>query len=391
MKLSLPGIGYKQGGRTMVVTAMNPVALVKTVSQPDQWNPLGNQPHGNRPQDKGHREGIAQYLENVDNYVIGAAVLYVSPQEAQWEPTDTPPPGESVCPGTLHLSYGAEFDVGDGQHRIGGYSDVIQRHDSDDPLIKRLRESGQPVVIVIDDNPLNRAQDFTDLQRNAKPPSASIGLSMDRRQPINRLLINLIQDASAVPLFKGGERIEFLKDSPGKLSAKLFSYKTVRYFGGTVLIGTSQRTTSGWDKAVNAYVEANPNKAKATLTELWNGLGQIPDLADVITEKQAAAAIREYTYLASAGVLYAMAYALYLVTTEDKVKLADATKALATVSFTRPTRPFVDDDGKPQPLTKADTVFAGTLVDPDTGKVGSGRPAWEAAAQELRAAIKAAL
>ena len=97
---------------------------------------------------------------------------------------------------------------------------------------------------MIDDSPLNRAQDFTDLQRNAKPPSASIGLSMDRHQPINRLLIALVQDATAIPPFKGGDRIEFLKDSPGKLSTKLFSYKTVRYLSGTVLIGTSQRTTA---------------------------------------------------------------------------------------------------------------------------------------------------
>ena len=51
---------------------------------------------------------------------------------------------------------------------------------------------------------------------------------------------------------------------------------------------------------------------------------------------------------------------------------------------------MLDDEGQPvlEPLTKHDTIFAGTLVDPFNGKVGSGRPAWEAAAQDLRKAIK---
>ena len=61
----------------------------------------------------------------------------------------------------------------------------MARHAEDgDPVLERLRASGQPAVVVIDDEPLNRAQDFTDLQKNAKPPSSSIALSMDRRQPV---------------------------------------------------------------------------------------------------------------------------------------------------------------------------------------------------------------
>jgi len=49
--------------------------------------------------------------------------------------------------------------IGDGQHRIGAYSDVIStRPDADDPVIKRLHASGQPIIVVIDDNPLHRAQ-----------------------------------------------------------------------------------------------------------------------------------------------------------------------------------------------------------------------------------------
>ncbi|MEV0115555.1 DNA sulfur modification protein DndB [Streptomyces sp. NPDC050844] len=378
MELQLPGIGYKQGGRLMVTTAMDPVALVKTVAQPDPWNPVGTQPHGNRPQDKAHRKGIAEYLENEEQFVLGAVVLYAKRTEARFEP-DQGKEGRAVMPGTLYLNYGAQFDVGDGQHRIGAYSDVIQAHGEDeDPVMNRLRTSGQPLVVVIDDNPLHRAQDFTDLQRNAKPPSASIGLSMDRRQPINRMMIKLVQEPELKIFGKGADRVEFFKDSPGKLSAKLFSFKTIRYLSGTTLIGVSQRTTKGWDKAVNDFVETHEGDARSKLTDLWAGFATWPDIAPVLAGKTTAATMRERTYLASSGVLYAIAYAVHGAVTEHKIPVKEAMKRLSGVNYKRP--------GTPKPgeqLTTQDTPFAGNLVDVDTAKVGSGRPAWEAAAEEL--------
>src|SRR5438067_9226367 len=123
MRLELPGIGYKQGSRVMVVTAMEPIALVRMVNKPDTWNPLGEQPHGNRPQDKAHRAGIAEYLEHEEEWVLGASVLYASPRDATFE-ADVGWQDAPIAPGKLTLSYGASFDVGDGQHRIGAQSDV---------------------------------------------------------------------------------------------------------------------------------------------------------------------------------------------------------------------------------------------------------------------------
>ncbi|MXZ47026.1 MAG: DGQHR domain-containing protein [Chloroflexi bacterium] len=381
MRLELPGIGYQQGNRQMVVTALNPVALVKTVTSPDRWNPLGKQPHGNRPQDKGHREGIAQYLEEEENFVLGAVVLYASPRDAMFEPAEGDSNGP-VRPGTLKLEFGAEFDVGDGQHRIGAYSDVMARHDEDgDPILERLRASGQPAVVVIDDEPLHRAQDFTDLQRNAKPPSNSIALSMDRRQPVNRMLIDLVQDA-ALPVFDLGERVEFLKDSPGKLSAKLYSFNTIRYMSGTALIGTGQRSARGWDKAVNAAIEEHPDASRAGLVAFWQAFAALPPIAAIIGGESTPAKLREETLLGAAGVLYALAAAAHEAS-DVGMDLGEAVSAFQGVNFARPAPP-------PQgsPLTLDDSIFVGTLIDAETAKVGSGRPSWEAAADHLLEAIK---
>ena len=378
MHLQLPAIRYHQGNRMMLVTAMDPISLVKTVQKPDTWNPLGNQPHGNRPQDKKHREGIAEYLEDEENFVLGSVVLYANSRDAKFE-ADADAPDNLPTPGTLYLSYGAQFDVGDGQHRIGAYSDVIKRHEEDDdPVLIRLRKSGQPAVIVIDDSPLHRAQDFTDLQRNAKPPTGSLALSMDRRQPVNRMIVQLVQNDD-VPIFDEGRRIEFLKDSPGKYSTKLFSFKTVRYMSGTALIGVKERSTKGWESAINETMGTNEEGVLQKLSDLWRGIGQIPDFANVISGKMTVAQLREKSLLAAAGIQYAIAYAIYVAHVENKVPYFDAAKALGAVNFDRPKR----EPSEIKPLTKDETPFAGTLIDPMTGKVGSGRPAWEAAAREL--------
>lgn len=384
MHLQLKGIGYKQGNREMVVTAMDPVTLVKTVTRPDHWNPLGEQPHGNRPQDKGHREGIAQYLEDEENFVIGAVVLYVSPKDAKFLPDKGDDDDEEpVRSGTLQLSIAAQFDVGDGQHRIGAYSDIMARHAEDGhPVLDRMRASGQPAVVVIDENPLNRAQDFTDLQKNAKPPSSSIALSMDRRQPINRLLIGLVQD-EALPVFGDrGDRVEFLKDSPAKLSATLYSFKTIRYMSGTALIGTGQRSTRGWDKAVNEAIEERPDESRAELLDFWRAFGTLSPIAAVIDGDSTPAKLRAETLLGASGVLYAVAAAAHAASA-DGIGLGDAIAALRSVDFARPASPAEGD----RPLTLADSIFVGTLVDPETARVGSGRPAWEAAAEHLLTAI----
>ena len=247
--------------------------------------------------------------------------------------------------------------------------------------MERLHASGQPVVVVIDDVPLHRAQDFTDLQRNAKPPSMSIGLSMDRRQPINRLLIDLVQDPG-LPIFGSegaAERIEFLKDSPGKLSAKLFSFKTIRYVSGTAL-GVTDRSTASWEKAVNARVALDPDDAGKQLFDLWNGLGNLPPYAEVIKGTRTVAALREDTYLTSAGVLYAVAHAVHIAHHDHKNPIAEFTKALKMIDFDRP--------GKSQRITQEDTIFAGNLVDPDSGRIAAGRAAWEAAGQAILERIR---
>ena len=372
---TLPGIGYKQGGRVMVIGAMDPVALVRATTMPQVWNPLGNQPHGNRPIDKPHVQGIAEYLEGEPNYIIGATVLYASSKAVTWTPDE---PDAAISTGKLSLAYGASFDIGDGQHRTAGYSLVISRHtegdtfsDDGSEVMQRLRESGQPFIIVIDDDPRRRAQDFTDLQRNTKKIAESTGLSMDRRQPINGAIMELIQDPE-LPLFGYDNdgtisRVEFIADSPGKFSGKLFSFKTVRLISGYAL-GVNERSTRSWEQAVNEKVGLPGTKQ--TLKEFWQALSTLPAFAALLDGANTVSDLRKDTYLASAGVLYALAWACH----QSGVSPAEFFKAV----------------GEHVDFSRTGTFFEGTIVDatdPDKKKISGGRVAWEAAAVHILAEL----
>ena len=381
MRLSMPAIGYYQGRRRMAVTAMSPTALVKTVQRPRQWNPLGKQPHGNRPEDRAHRAGIADYLEEEEQFVLGSVVLYASPGEAEFVPIEGQADADHQV-GTLFLDVGASFDVGDGQHRLGAYSDVINRHiERGDEVMERLHRSGQPVIVVIDDDPLHRAQDFTDLQRNAKPPTASLSQSMDRRQAVNRLLVGLIQHPD-LPIFANGDRVEFLTDTVGKLSPKIATFKAVRHASGLAL-GINDRTVKTWDRKVNDMVRTEGEAVTDYLTAFWGGLDQLPDFAKVIKGEWKVAGkggLRERTYLTSSGVLYAIAWAANLAYERKDIYPDAFLKALGeAVSFARPGT----GSGPDGTLTATDTVFCGNLVDSATGRITGAQAAWEDAAEAL--------
>ncbi|MDL4771331.1 DNA sulfur modification protein DndB [Actinomadura xylanilytica] len=380
-KIHIPVIGYQQGGRQMLVTAMSPVDLVRMVSKPEAWDPVKTSVHGNRPRDPKHLQGIVKYLVEEEHFVLGAAVLYLTSKEASFTPAELPgvtTESDAAKIGTLSVDIGAKFDIGDGQHRIGAHEHIVSTRDDDDPVLDRLARSGQPMIIVIEDSPKRRAQDFTDLQRNVKTPTASLAQSMDRRQPINRELSELFE---VVPLFN--DRVEYFKDNPGKLSSKLFSFKTVRYVSGLLLVGNGYRSPATMDKAVNAkfegLIDSNADGAREKLIEFWTALGELVRFADIVDGEIKAPELREATYLTSAGVLYAIAFAVYQANTGLKIPITDAVRALDKVSF--------DRTPKTADITTEDTVFAGNLIDPETGKLQAGRTAWETAAAVLLTVI----
>jgi DGQHR domain-containing protein len=339
----------------MVTTVMNPITYVGTVGDRENWDPL--QGTGtNRKEDKNHRQAIAKYIEETPDYVLNSVLVYYSPEDAEFVADDDNTP---ISMGTLYVRPGAKAKVGDGGHRTSAYG-----------------------IVVLDDDQARRAQDFTDLQQNAKPLNASIAQSMDRRQAINKMLLEEVLKGGRAPVFEGGKRIEFLSDSPGKLSPKLTGFKTLRYATGTLLVGTSARSSRTWDEAVAVEIAATgQDLVLQKMIDFWNGFGELPDVASALAVQSGVVKLRRDTWLTSANVLYALAAAVHKVTDGTGVTISEAMKAAAGIDFTR-----------------AGTTFHGTLVEPaQVDKDGNeivkekaltGRDAWEGAAEKLAAKMR---
>ncbi|MFI7708777.1 DNA sulfur modification protein DndB [Nonomuraea sp. NPDC049480] len=370
-----PAIGYRMGGRQMVTTALSPVDFTNVVGPREQWDPLSGS-GTNRKEDVAHRRGIAQYIEQTEDYVLNSILVYIGEGDARFVPDDGLPEELPVKSGILYVRPGAKFKVGDGGHRTSAYADVIDAHRPlNDDVLSRLARNGQPLIVVLDDDQVRRAQDFTDLQRNAKPLNASIGHSMDRRRGLNRILIERIIKREDIPVFDGGKRIEFLTDTPGKLSAKTMAYKTVRYASGTLLIGTGLRDTRGWEDAVELKIASDEKGAVDKIVEFWQALGSFPEFAQALGKEKGVALLRNDTWLLSANLLYAVVAAVHKIAIADeRLTINQAMKELHSFDFKR----------------SMQSPLVGTLVHPETAKAIAGRGAWEGAAKVIAGHILSA-
>ncbi|WP_354642923.1 DNA sulfur modification protein DndB [Kitasatospora camelliae] len=363
-----PAIGYRMGGRQMVATAMTPIDYTSVVGPREVWDPLSGG-GTNRKEDKAHRQRIAKYIEETEDYVLNSILVYIGEGDAKFVPYEGTPEEQAVKTGVLYVRPGAKFKVGDGGHRTGAYTDVVEAHrEFNDDVHQRMAASGQPIIVVLDDDQVRRAQDFTDLQKNAKPLNASIGQSMDRRSALNRILIEKIIKRDDIPVFAEGRRVEFLTDTPGKLSAKTMSYKTLRYASGTLLVGTGLRDTRGWEDAVELKIASDERGSIARIVDFWQSLGELPAVRPALERDKGVALLRHDTWLLSANLLYAITAAVHQVTSDDKrLNVTASMTKLHTFDFSR---------GSASP-------FVGTLVDPVTLKAVAGRGAWEGAADVI--------
>jgi len=384
-RVALPAIGYFQGSRRMVTTVMTPVTLTDQAGPREAWDPL----HGtgtNRKEDVNHRKGIANYIQDREDYVIGAILAYLDPNDAEFIPEDSANDDGSPTIGTLWYRPGAKIVIGDGGHRTSAFGDVVEAHrDIGDEVFKRMARNGQPLIIVLDGDRTNRARDFVTLQNNAKPLNQSVAQSMNIDEHLNKALLEQVIKGDAVPLFDGGNRVEFLADSPGKLSAKLFSYKTLRYASGTLLIGTGHRSTKGWTEAVTlAMARSQSGEADPVgdLKAFWQGYGCLPAVTAAQKTEGGVALLRADTWLTSANLIYAMAAAIHEVRSTG-ISTSQAFTALSQFDFSR------TGTGLYGTLVEAPTKKDdGTLTKP-TSK--TGRDAWESAAHILAEFILANL
>lgn len=369
----MPAIRYRQGTRTMYVTAGSPEALVKFIEAPRLYDPRRPQEPGNRTLDKGHLQGIVRYLEQEQDFVIGATTLYVRPGVVRFRTVDEEDASDTpVQLGHMALPIGTRFTIGDGQHRLRAYEHVLQVHGADehDPVLENIRRSGTPVIIVEEADAAKTAQDFVDLQRNVKPLSSSLGASLDRRWGINRLAMDLAKSVTLLNDGTAGARIEYLSQTLSKLSPKMYTFASWRFAVGLILTGKAQGGRRSFEQASEAEIAKRGfEECLRQLAALFEyATARLPGWSEVVRGSLAVPAFRERYALGSAAGLNTFAGAIHLA---DRGGWEKAVRRIATVDWLK-----IPGEGR------TPAFFEGTIV--QDGKVVSSRIPIEAAIERLR-------
>ncbi|MDX1935035.1 MAG: DNA sulfur modification protein DndB [Capsulimonadales bacterium] len=229
----IPGVLYQQADRKMITTGMSFTKLVQAV-QIDSVR-KGDDPSTkrNRPLMTDHVRTIADYLRETDNYILPPITLNVG-SELICFTTNAKSPTKSVL---LLLPDGVTFYVTDGQHRIEGIREVLNRGERPE-----LRQHAVAVNLVFETNIDQVHQDFADCAQT-KPIPNSLLAAFNSRNPMFTLLKRVIDE---VPVFHG--RIDRTSKSIGTTSLNLFTLNQIRFCVAEILLGNSVYAAAQLDK-----------------------------------------------------------------------------------------------------------------------------------------------
>lgn len=234
---SIPVVVFRQGKRTVVSGAL-PMSWVKSRLESRSAKPAkkggsmtDTQSALNRPEDLEHSGNIAKYLveNHGKSYIIPPLSLNIQHRVNLYTP-DFPSeflPGYMVIPGTAKLS------ITDGQHRRTGIVSALETLEQTNENDATEFGSDAVAVMVTCETDVDQIhQDFADCSKT-KPLPPSLLAVYDRRNPANRLVIDLERECA---LFRG--RIDSTSKTLSKKSTNLFLANQLRQLVKELLAGS---------------------------------------------------------------------------------------------------------------------------------------------------------
>jgi DGQHR domain-containing protein len=213
----------------------------------------------NRPLMEDHVRGISTYLvENAGSrYILpGLSVNIQTVRPLRFYTTDSQ---EAIVFGYLFLPNSARFSLTDGQHRIFGAKDAMEK------MLQVIRdhfsEDGVPVMISLENDVRQVHQDFADCSRVRPLPPALLA-TYDRRNPGNRMFLDLI-DKTAI--FR--DKVESASKSISKTSPNLFTANQIKSYVKALLLRSWSGSVEQYEADVRDLI-ANQEQQDAKVAEL---------------------------------------------------------------------------------------------------------------------------
>ncbi len=208
---SFPAIRGIQAGREYYTT-MCPLRLIPILFS---TNPSDLPPEirAQRETNKSRILPIAKYIvDNPDDYVFSSITASID-GEVSFQPYGEDQVGRKI--GTLSVPMEATFLVNDGQHRRAAIEEALYEN-------PELAHETISVVFFVDTGLKRSQQMFADLNRYAVRPTKSLGILYDHRDPLARLVNQMIKE---IPIFNG--MTETAKSSISNRSRKLFTLSSL--------------------------------------------------------------------------------------------------------------------------------------------------------------------
>jgi DNA sulfur modification protein DndB len=227
---------------------------------------------------------IARYLlDNPTEYVFSSITASID-GDVSFIPGDEHGHGRNV--GNLVVPMTARFLINDGQHRRAAIEEALKEN-------PQLGDETVSVVFFIDSGLLRSQQLFADLNTHAVRPSKSLGILYDKRDPMSRLALDVVE---RVPLFRGFTEME--KTSISNRSAKLFTLSAI-YQATQDLLFPKRKDSQPIRKADVALA-----------CDYWKALGEaIPEWRQIVKREVSCGSLREQYVHAHGVVLHAFGIA----------------------------------------------------------------------------------
>ena len=215
---------------------------------------------------------IANYLiSNPKDYVFSSITASID-SKVKFVPC-----GQGVTEhkmGKLIVPMTARVIINDGQHRRAAIEKALESR-------PELGLETISAVLFLDSGLKRSQQMFADLNKHAVPPTKSLGILYDNRDPFSKLVLSLLE---TVPIFNG--LTEFEKTTISNRSVKMFTLSSI-YQATRALLGK------------NPDIQANFNNYMNIASEYWNEVYQnIPEWQWAVEKRVTTAKLRkEYIHV----------------------------------------------------------------------------------------------
>ena len=234
--LRVPAHRYQQGGRVVYLFTLDLATADGVLPQRVDDAVIKD---ANRKLTPAHAKNIQDYLNDQDEWLLGALMLGIAPDAVEFE---TVAGYDDFGFLSIRTNRAATMKIFDGQHRRRAIADILSALEKLDSIggaakLGELRGASIPVLLYAEDDVKILRQMFVNAAK-ARPIEANTQARFDRRDAFNLAALRVAEDSA---LFRG--RIEMERPSVPRTSDHVMSINQLARVLKAVAIGQGRRIT----------------------------------------------------------------------------------------------------------------------------------------------------